>query len=210
VAAAPPVNDLGRPAVSMKKIKKFRLHPRPSSVLRGLKALRPDISPDLDKSIEAELLRAPALLSTAAVYDTFRQDRSPAWAAGLWETENETGAKPIAVTFYAATVGDALEKEAARVMDAGDGLRGQILTSIGEEAADQSANFVHRLVADEAKEDSCELSPRADAADAGLSDILSLLEADKVSIRLSEDGRLLPRFSRAGHILWWPPAKKRK
>lgn len=196
----------------LKKIKKFRVQARPASVLRGLKALMggTQVTPELEKAVETEVERARELYSTAAVYNTFNRGEAPAWTESLWETKNDAGAKPVAVTLYAATIGAGLEGELGGALSRGEALRSQILTSLGEESAEQAAGFVYRLLAEEAKEESCELSPRAGAMEAGQQrDILSALEADKVQIQIDSQGHLLPRFTRAGYVLWWPPAKKR-
>jgi hypothetical protein len=61
------------PAVmTVKKIRKFRLHARPSAVLRNLKALLDEaqITPELEKAVEAEILAAGSRLETAALFET--------------------------------------------------------------------------------------------------------------------------------------------
>lgn len=198
----------------MKKIKKFRVQPRPSLVLKGLKALTPNaqLTPELEKAVEAEIARAQELFATAALFETFGPDALPEWARTLADaTRGEKGGKPVAVTFYAATIGTGLEGELGDALSRGEGLRSQILTSLGEESAEQAANFVCRLVADEAKEESCELSDKAPAEAPELRrNILSVLEAEKVQIQMDNVGHLIPRFTRTGYVLWWPPAKKAK
>lgn len=195
----------------MKKIKKFRIQPRTASVLRGLKTLMGETqtTPELEKAVEAEIQRARELTATAAVYDTLGPEASPAWAGPLWETVSESGTKPVAVTFFAATVGPGLEEELGHALTHGEGLRSRVLTSLGEESADQAAQFVCRLVAEEAKGESCPLSGPVTAEEAGRrAEILSALGADKVAIQVDGQGHLSPRFTRVGHILWYPPAKK--
>ncbi len=196
----------------MKKIKKFRVQPRPSAVLRNLKALlgNAQTTPELEKAVESEIKKAAEFYSTAALYDTFGPAESPAWAAALWDAANESGAKPVAVTFYAATIGPALEGELGDALSRGEALRSQILTSVGEESAEQAAQFVYRLISEEAKEESCGLSERAAPSPEVQREILALLEADKVQIQMDGMGHLSPRFTRTGHVLWWPPAKRRR
>ncbi len=196
----------------MKKIKKFRVQSRSSAVLRGLKALTGDtrLTPELEKAVEQEIQNAQDLFSTAAFYSTYNAEQSPAWAAPIWESKNENGASPVALTLFTTTVGPSLEKELSSSLDRGENLRSQILTCLGEEAAEQASNFVYRLLQEEAKQESCELSTRQAAEEAQQREILSALEADKIPVVLDDKGHLTPRFSRAGYILWWPPAKQRR
>ncbi|MGQ0644624.1 MAG: hypothetical protein ACT4O3_03935 [Elusimicrobiota bacterium] len=209
MTSVPPAGPDASAGARAKKIRKFKVQPRLASVLRGLKALTGDtrLTPELEKAVEQEIQNAKDLHDTAALYATFNAGDAPPWTAPLWESRSEAGAAPVALTVYAATVGAPLEKELAETLARNEALRGQILTCLGEEAAEQAAHFVYRLVQEEAKDESCELSPRL-AEPERLPDVLSSLEADKIGIRLKDDGRLSPRFARAGHVLWWPPAKK--
>lgn len=197
----------------MKKIKKFKVKPRPSAVLRGLKALMGGTqpTPELEKAIETEIDRAQPVYSTSALYDTYDKQKTPAWAAALWQQSNpESGAEPVAITLYAASIGAAFENELGDALGRGEALRSQILTALGDEAAEQAAHFVYRLLGDEAKDEGCDLAPRAGLAAELQRDLLVSLEADKVQIQMDSLGHLMPRFTKTGYVLWWPPAKKKK
>jgi hypothetical protein len=197
----------------MKKIKKFRVAPRPSAVLKNLKALlsRSSLTPDAEQAVSSAIEKTTHRLSTAALYETVSLDRSPTWAAPLWDARNDKNSAPVALTFYAATIGPDLEKDVADSAAQGDMLRSQVLAALGEESAEQAAHFVARLVAEEAKGESCELSARAEPSSVDIRrGILGALDADKIGVRLEDNGGLSPRYSRAGYVLWWPPAKKRK
>jgi hypothetical protein len=196
----------------LKKIKKFKVKPRPSSVLRGLKALMGGTqpTPELEKAIEAEITRAEPSYSTAALYETYDKQKTPSWAGALWQSNPETGAEPVALTLYAASIGPAIEGELGDALGRGEALRSQILTALGDEAAEQAANFVYRLLGDEAKDEGCDLAPRSAVAPELQRDLLSALDAGKVDIQMDSLGHLLPRFTKTGYVLWWPPAKKKK
>ncbi|HOW27745.1 MAG TPA: hypothetical protein PK876_04490 [Elusimicrobiota bacterium] len=196
----------------MKKIKKFRVQPRPSYTFRGLKALVADAqdTPELEKAIETEIRNAEELYSTAALYETCPRDKSPEWARSLLEATNENGAQPVSLTFYAATIGNGLEEELGNCLSRGEGLRSQILTAVGYEAADQSAHFVGRLVTEEAKREGCDTSNQMfSVPDPMARDILNFLDGSKIQIQLDGQDHLLPRFSRIGCLFWWPPTKRR-
>lgn len=187
------------PAVaSTKKIRKFRLHARPSAVLRNLKSLLAGtpITPEIEKAVEAEGLSAGAKLDTAALFDT----------GGPFGPFRENPA----VTLFVATIGTPLETELAEALARGDGLRSRILTAFGEELADQAAIFVERLVAEEARQDSCELEERQSLSSAEeIQSALSRLDAGRLSIAYDSGGHFTPRFTRVGVLPWGPPAKKK-
>lgn len=185
--------------MTVKKIRKFRLHARPSAVLRNLKALLDEaqITPELEKAVEAEILAAGSRLETAA----------------LFETGGPFGPflKNPGVTHFVATVGSGIETELANALARGEGLRSRILAAIGEELADQAALFVERLVAEEARQDSCELEDRQPyATPEDIQKALARLDAGRLPVTFDGEKSLSPRFTRVGVIPWGPPAKKKK
>jgi hypothetical protein len=197
---------------SVKKICKFRLHARPSAVLRNLKALLddPQLTPELDKAVESEIQTALNRLDTAALFATVTPAQSPEWMGPLWGPAPDEK-PPVAQTVFVATIGTGLETELADALTRGEGLRSRILTAIAEELADQAASFIERLVAEEARQESCELEERRPLS--GPTDVqsaLDLLEASRLSIVYDSAGHLSPRFTRTGTLPWGPPAKKKK
>ncbi|MBI4396864.1 MAG: hypothetical protein HY548_07200, partial [Elusimicrobia bacterium] len=117
----------------MKKIRKFRVQARSNVVYRGLKALTGStlMTPELEKAVEAEIQKTNALFSTAALYNTLGHKEAPEWVAFLWDQANEAGVKPVAVTFYTATIGPGIEEELGDSLTRGEALRSQILTALG-------------------------------------------------------------------------------
>ncbi len=197
---------------SVKKIKKFRLQPRPSAVLKNLRALMEgaQATPELEKDMEAESRAALPLLQTAALYATFAPGQGPAWTEPLWTAVPDEDA-PVALTLFAATIGLGLEGEIGRALERSESFRSRVLAALGEELADQSAHFVARLLAEEAKDDACELSDRRplNAAEDQQA-LLETLDASRIPLSFDAGGHLVPRFSRLGYVLWWPPTKKKK
>lgn len=192
----------------MNKIRKFRLSPRPSSVLKNLKALtgRAQATPELESAVETEIGRASSLYATAALYDTFRPGKTPDSIVSLWRPPAGAPGAPVALTLYVATIGTPLEEALGGALSRGEALLSQVLTAVGEESAEQAAGFVARLAADEAAKEGCELSDRRDVPEADLRrEVLSLLGSDKLGITLDGPGHLSPRFSRVGGLLWYPP-----
>ena len=199
-------------ASSVKKVRKFRLHPRPSAVLRNLKSLLDDaqLTPELEKAVESEIFAASDWLETAALFETIIPVESPAWMGPLWGPAPDAK-PPVAHTLFVATIGTGMEIERTDALARGEALRSKILTAIGEELADQAANFVERLVAEEAHQDSCELEERRPfSVPQDIQAALERLEAGRLSIVIDGAGQLSPRFTRAGTLPWGPPAKKKK
>jgi hypothetical protein len=194
---------------SIKKIRKFRLQPRPSAVLRHLKALGgAQETPELDQAVEAEIRAAS--LETAALYATAARAEAPEWSTPYWQASAESPA-PVALTFFATTIGSFFEIELAAALSRGETFRSQVLTALGEELADQAARFVERLAAEEARLDSCEVMDRLDfSRPEEIGRALDWLEASRAPVSLDPAGRIAPRFSRVGAIPWGPPEKKRK
>jgi hypothetical protein len=195
---------------AVKKIKKFRIVLRPSYALRHLRGLMggAPVTPELERELVAEADRAKGLLSTAAVYATVKMAEAPDWAREMGR-EDPGPAEPVAVTFLVATAGPALEEEVGAVLGRGEALLGRLWTAVGEEAADQSAHFVNRLLQEEAKLESCELSPWRDVPGNSRGALLDFLDAGRVAVCVDAEGRLSPRFSRVAAVLWRPTKKKR-
>jgi hypothetical protein len=197
---------------SVKKIRKFRLRPRPSAVLRNLKSLldNTQVTPELEKAVEAEILSLQNGLETAALFDAVTPAQSLTWMEPLWGgVPGEK--KPFALTVFVATIGTDFESILGDALSRGEGLRSRILTSLGEELADQAAAFIERLVSDEARRESCELNERRLFSDPqDIRAALDLLDAGRLSIAYDTAGHLSPRFTRVGIFPWGPPAKKKK
>ena len=196
--------------LSVKKIKKFRLQPRAQAVMRNLRALSENAqaTPELEKAVETEIRAVAGLLETAALYATFAPDACPPGLTSVRAAEGER--PPLSLTLFAATVGVGLEEEIARTLSRGEALRSRVLTALGEELADQSAQFVARLVNEEAKDDAFELSDRRPLASMDeQKTLLNTLDAARIPLSFDAGGHLTPRFSRLGYVLWWPPSKKR-
>ena len=187
--------------------------------MKNLRALLEDtqVTPELDAAVESETRGALALLDTAALYATFSPGQAPSWVETLLlplaENSEAEGRErpPIGVTVFVSTIGVALEEELARALAQGEGLRSRILTAVGEELAEQSGHFVARLLAEEAKNEACELSDRRPLTTPDQQQsLLETLDAARIPLSFDAGGHLSPRFSRLGYVLWWPPAKKRK
>lgn len=199
-------------AVATKKIRKFRLHARPSAVLRNLKVLLDNAqdTPELASDIETEAKAAQARLDPAALYVTVTPGGTPSALDAFWAPAPGEPA-PVALTVFAATIGGGLEAELAGALSRGETFRGRVLTALGEELADQAATFVERLVGEEARADACELLERRPCADdAAHRAVLDFLDAGRVGIGQDPGGHRFPRFTRVGVIPWGPPSKKKK
>ncbi|MBK8872170.1 MAG: hypothetical protein IPN19_14320 [Elusimicrobia bacterium] len=80
-----------------------------------------------------------------------------------------------------STIGVPFENELGDALARGEGLRSRLLTAL-EELAEQSALFVERLVAEEARQESCELEERRLFSDPEWIGRPSRLGADQVGL----------------------------
>lgn len=198
-------------ASTAKKIRKFRIHARPSAVVRHVRALLDNahLTPELEKAVESECRVESSRLDTSAIYDTVTPSLSPAWLAPWW-VPAEGEKKPVALTVFVSTAGGPLETEIAAAFAKGEDLRARLLTALGSELADQSGFFVARLASEEARRDSCELQDvRILSSETEIRSALELLDASRVGISVDSAGVLSPRFSRVGVLPWGPPARKK-
>lgn len=181
-------------------------------MLRGLRALLQDArpTPELEKAVQDEIEHALPTFETAAVTTTFPRNQIPDWCEPLVRVDENTPT-PIALTLFAATVGTAIEETLADALSRGEDLRSRVLSSLGEEAAEQAATFVERLMTEEARRDACEISDRHTLPQESMRALLlEHVDAARVMITLDSAGHLSPRFTRLGFILWWPLSKKKK
>ncbi|MHB9155169.1 MAG: hypothetical protein ACYC5N_05670 [Endomicrobiales bacterium] len=189
----------------MKKIKKFKINIRLKEVLRLLKNTTqvPQITPEMEEAVQKESRRLSALITPAALYETHPREKLP---SGLGENPPENW---VAASLILVTIGADVEREIREAQQKGDKVRGHILHSLALEALEQSGNFVNRLITDEAKEESCELSRRQAPASRPVWDtFFSLVPGDKIGVQLLESGEFNPIYS-TGALAYWSPAKKR-
>jgi hypothetical protein len=201
--------DVGSP---VKKIRKFRLTPRPSAVLRHLKALldNAQLTPELEKAVEAEAQSSVQWLDTAALYKTVSPSDLSGWGESL-PGALVSESRQISFTLLSATLGLPLEAQLGDALARGENLRARLLTALGEELADQAAHFVERLVSEEAHQESSETEDRLDLSKSpALSTVLNRLDAGRIGVRVDDQGRLAPRFTRVAVIPWGRPSKKKK
>jgi hypothetical protein len=218
-------------AVSVKKIRRFRVQPRLASVLRHLRSLMGTeaVTSEVESRVAAEIDRRRALWDTSLLYATLTPAQSPGWAADLWAPVSSTSfpgssssgtstqgrfvllPAPVALTFFVATLGPGVDAALAASSAAGDEDQSRFLTALATEASEQAAQFAMRLIGEEAEGDACELSPRMDTEVPAIQDgVLALLDAARVAVQRGADGRLAPRFTCVGHAAWRPPTKKRR
>lgn len=191
----------------LKKIKKFKIHIRPSYVLRNLKRTLPSHAneEELEKRIQQEIEKVQQLLSPSAIYQTYSKRQSPQFLNSLWQNGP---ADAISISLIAASLGSSIEKEIEKSRNHST-LSSDILDAIAKEALEQSLNFVLKLITEEAKEENCGLSVTFPLESTYLEATLSFLEAAKADIHSDPDGHLSPLYSSVSYC-FWQPAKKLK
>jgi hypothetical protein len=190
----------------LKKIKKFKVNIRLRETMRLLKATAriPDISSEIEDEIHRQSRKMEGVIATAALYETIRKDKFPQ------ELQIEPPDNWVAASVYLATIGENAEVQIMNAQNAGETLTGQILHSIALESLEQSGNFLRRLLDDEAKDETCELSrQKVLNSEAAWNKLLELLPGDKIGVRFLGGERFAPIYTTGG-IIYWTPVKKRR
>lgn len=190
----------------MKKIKKFKIHFRPREVARMLKATAhlTDVTPQIEEAILRETARLAPLVSTAALYETATKEKLPLVLAA---TPPE---RWVAASAFLVTIGSAVEDEIRAARQRDETLVAHMLHAIAVEGLDQAANFVGRLIADEAKDQDCEIS-RQQVMPAGAQEALfELVPGDRIGVASAGGDAFAPLYSSGGLVYWLPLKKSRK
>lgn len=185
----------------MTKIKNFRVQLRAREIARLLKKEHGiEITPDLEIALEQLTKDAKAWVTPGAVYTTLtRPIAEKATTLPLPDAA-------VAVSVIAVSIGTALPREIEAHASKPD--RQKQLAALLTEALSQSVQFVTRLVADQAKEEECELTPADPVQDPSLaSAIAALLGVHRIGISLESPEATLPSFSRVTCSYWMPKAK---
>ncbi|MFH1369252.1 MAG: hypothetical protein ABII64_09020 [Elusimicrobiota bacterium] len=189
----------------MKKIKKFKINLRAREVTRLLKATAEitEITPQLEEAIQRETLNVQKSVSPAAIYETFFKEKYP---EGLLVSPPDVW---VAGSIYLVTLGEEIELLKDEALSRGENLLSQIIHSAGLEALEQSAGFVQRLMAEESKEENCELSDRKRVNTPEFyKTLFASLPGDKIGVQILENNLLKPLYS-SGGIIYWIQQKKR-
>ncbi len=190
----------------IRKIKKYKISVRPHGVLRLLKKkVSRDADPaEMEKKISLELERVQPLLHPSSVYASFSRAETPEVLKDVWKTASR---KALSLSVLLSSVGPDLEKELDKAKAENNDLDGAVLEAIGQESLDESLRFVTKLLAEEAKQESCELSPVLPADPSLWSALLPLLESHKADISLDDNGRMAPLYTSASYCFWNPLPK---
>ena len=135
----------------LKKIKKYKITIRPSFVLRNLKrkiSLAQEVQEEpLQKRIDEEIARLQGIIVPSAIYETYSKNQTPEPLMPLWENAPK---KALSLSLFVNSIGSHLEKDIESQSGEKDGLKAPITDSIARESLEQSANFVAKLLTEEA------------------------------------------------------------
>ncbi|MGA2090508.1 MAG: hypothetical protein ABSH12_03480 [Endomicrobiales bacterium] len=190
----------------MKKIKKFKIHFRSREIARMLKATAQltEVTPQLEEAILREAARLTPLVMTAAMYETQAKEKFP--AALVSAPPNSW----VAASAYIVTIGTVFEEEIRAARQRDEVMVTNILHAIAVEGLDQAANFVFRLIIDEAKDQDCEISRQQMIPSAAWDALFALVPGDKIGVSRAGTDAFLPLYSSCGMVYWQPVKKKRK
>ena len=191
----------------MKKIKNFKINIRPREISRILKKFL-DVK-ELDIEAEEAVQRACYFyghtIKPAVVYDTFSKESSD-----FNFDFSDFKEKWIAVSPFVLTIGSGLKDEFEKQIDIFGHLTTKIVSAISADTLEQSKNFVQRLIAEEAKQEQCELSRAVELSEDNSAKIASLLPLEKINVSIDEQNKFSPSYTVAGFYYWLPVKKRRK
>ena len=193
----------------LRKIKKYKITIRPSYASRLAKKKFAEAAPDdetLERETEQEIRRCEPLIVPTALYDTFSRKETPEPLRKLWE--QAPSAKTLSLSLIAASLDPRIEQEIDALREKAEAHQSVLAEAVARESLDQSVNFVHRLIGEEAKDDNCELSPLWPVEPALVRDFLGALESHKAGIMLKDDDRFTPLYSRVSFCFWVPLSKR--
>jgi negative regulator of sigma E activity len=189
----------------MKKIKHYKINLRVREILRILKNTTQvsDITPKLEEAVKRESVRLQKIVAPAAMYETQTKEHFPpelvSTPPGNW----------IAASVYLVTIGNDVEQEIKDARDRGETILSQILHAIALEALDQSANFIRRLINEEARDEECELSKNTTINSAEeWRKFCEAVPGDKIGVSFSGTSEFQPMYTSCGMIFWMPMKKR--
>ena len=192
----------------IRKIKKYKITIHPHGVLKLLKK-NPDSGSngeELEKKVRDEIARVQSLIVPSAIYSSYSKSETPAALQSVWQSAS---AQALSLSFLLVSVGSALEKEIEKRKAETNPAGAALLESIGQESLEQSLHFVTKLLSEEAKSESCELSPVCPVERSLWSSLLPFLESPKADILLDESGQMVPLYTSASYCFWNPLPKGR-
>jgi hypothetical protein len=191
--------------MSTKKIKKFKINLRFRDIVRNLKSTAKtcEITKEIEELIDNESDRAQKIITPSSVFETVSKEKLH-FPVGV-----EAPPKWVAASFFIVSVGPGADAEMASLAERNEIVVERVMHSIFMEALEQSANFINRLLGDEAKDEDCELSQRVTVSSAEtIQEVLKILPFDKIGVSYPGENGFQPQFTSC-EVVFWTPIKKR-
>jgi len=190
----------------MKKIKNFKINIRPREISRILRKFLDvqELTIEAEEAVQRACYFYGHTIKPAVVYETFSKE-----ATDFSLILPEITEKWVAVSPFVLTIGNCLKDEFEKKIDIFGQLTTKIVSAISADTLEQSKNFVQRLIAQEAKDEQCELS-RAVEISENLDKLQSILPLEKINVSFDEQNKFNPSYTLAGVYYWFPVKKRRK
>jgi len=189
--------------LKMRKIKNFKINLRVRDISRVLKKVIniPEMSAELEETVGRACFHYAKFLNLSVVYETFAKGAAP------FVYEKDAPSKWVAQTLFCVTIGDALTAEFEKNRKAYGEHAEQIVSAAAVDALEQGKNFIQRIIAGEAEDESCELTRSVDLPQDLYEAASANLDISKISVSF-EGNELKPRYTAFG-IFYWLPSKKK-
>ena len=188
----------------MTKIKNFRITLRPREIARWIKTQKQiPTTPNLESAVQQAIDAVKGRIKPAAIYTTLTR------ATADKTTSLPLPAEAVAVSIIAVTLSDGLSRAQGIDGLGVDGLDAAAwLEAIEQEALQQSVQFAMRLLQEQAKDESCQLSAPLPAPDAEhVPSLAALLGVHRIGIVVESADALWPTHARLVWSFWTPAGK---
>ncbi len=192
----------------IRKIKRYKISVRPHGVLRHLKKKVEPASDwsEVEQKINEEIARVNPLIVPSAIYNSFSKGETPEFLKESWKGASK---KSLSLSLLLVNIGVGLENEIQKRQSENDPFSVALLEAIGQESLDESLKFVLKLLNEEAKSESCEVTGPLPVEPSLLNTLLPFLESHKADIVVNENGQIVPLYTSASYCFWDPLPKGR-
>lgn len=188
----------------MRKIKNFKVSLRVNEVLKKVKNNNniSESALELEKTVKHAFSICTKFIHPSVVYDTFSKQCLP-----LAHEASSLLPGYVACSVFCITLGNDIEKKYKLNVFGVDDV--EVVQSVAIYALEQAKAFVYKLIANEAKEESCEILKTDGVSSSFYSELVEKIPIEKIDVDMLS-GELRPKYSASGLLFWVPFKKKQK
>ncbi|MGM0568634.1 MAG: hypothetical protein ACQESB_05400 [Elusimicrobiota bacterium] len=199
---------------ALTKVRGLKIKLRKREILRYLRhsSRAGALSESMEHTLQEEIQNAYSLIYPSVIYKTvFKKNEGYEKIKEILSKNpdklNQKLSSSEAITLMAATAGSPIDEKIEELKKE-NLTRAFILDAAASEAAEQSANFVSKIINSQARDMDCYTGDRFSPGYGGWplevsAEIAGFLQADKIGIELSGSGTMIPRKSITAAQMWF-------